>query len=315
MAALRGKTSATPGRPPRRRARPRSPKFKLTAAVVLALGCLFALAACGSGPSKHGASPTSSAPATGTGAPTRSAWLLTRQALSQLMSDPVVKAKLRRGQVYEVLRPGQQPLAGVSAADVYVFPSAAALEQAVDEDQLPAGTYGVLYDPEAWPFTPPDEQRHPVQAAARAAKVAHAHGLKLIVAPALDLTKVLDSRGSSPRWQRFLGLNLLSGMGRVADVVELQSQSLERSASVYAKFVREATAQVKAARHSTRVLAGLSSNPSGRPVSSLDLTNAASAVRSVVEGFWINIPRPGIRCPACNSPRPDIAIKVVRATS
>jgi hypothetical protein len=206
-------------------------------------------------------------------------------------------------------------LTAVAAAPVVVFPSATALEDAVDGDQLPAGTYGVLYDPEAWPFTPGAEQHDPVQAATQAARVAHAHGLKLIVAPALDLTKILDNRSSKPRWLRFLELNLLGRMARVADVVELQSQSLERSTPTYATFVREATSQIRAARQATRILAGLSSNPSGAPVDSPQLTSAAHAVQSMVEGFWINIPRRGIRCPACNSPRPDIAIKVVRATS
>jgi hypothetical protein len=111
--------------------------------------------------------------------------------LSQLAADPAVRAKLRDALVYEILQPGQQPLAGITAKPVMTFASAAALDAAVTGGRLPAGTYGVLYDPEAWSFTPVAEKRDPVQAATRAAAVAHAHGLRLIVTPALNLTTVL----------------------------------------------------------------------------------------------------------------------------
>jgi hypothetical protein len=289
--------------------------MKLSAGGAAALACAIALGGCGSGSAKHTVSVTSTPPPAVSAGSRHLSWLVTRQALSELLSDSVVRDKLRREEIYEILQPGQQPLAGVPAALVVDFPSAAKLEQAVSRDQIPAGTYGVLYDPEAWRFTPLDEQRHPVEAATQAAKVAHAHGLHLIVAPALDLTKVLSTGSSGARWRRFLDLNLLGPMARVADIVELQSQSLERSTSTYATFVRAAISQVRAARQATRVLAGLSSNPEGAPVSSAELTSAARAVQSLVEGFWINIPRHGARCPACNPPRPDIAIKAVRATS
>jgi hypothetical protein len=271
------------------------------------LALLLGVAACGSSP-RHATTTSATAPKT-------SAWLVTRSALAQLVTDPAVRDKLRTKQVYEVLQPRQRPLAGVPASPVVVFPSAAELRDAVSTGRLRAGTYGVLYDPEAWSFTPRAEQQSPVQAASQAAKVAHAHGLRLIVAPALDLIKVLDPGSSGPLWRRFIDLNLAGSFARVADVVELQSQSLERTASTYATFVREATGQISAARPGTPVLAGLSANPAGAPVDSAQLTSAAQAVQSMVDGFWINIPRPGQRCPACNLPRPDVAIKVVRATS
>ena len=97
------------------------------------------------------------------------AWLLTRSALAQLLTDPVVRDELRSSRIYEILQPGQHVLAGVTAEPVVTFASAAALENAISRGQLSAGTYGVLYDPEAWSFTPVTEQRDPVRAAARGA--------------------------------------------------------------------------------------------------------------------------------------------------
>jgi hypothetical protein len=217
---------------------------------------------------------------------------------------------LRASRVYEILSPGQQPLPGITADLVVTFSSVATLEQAVTDGQLPAGTYGVLYDPEAWSFTPLAEQRDPVGAAARASAVAHAHGLRLIVAPALNLTTVL-APGGMPRWRAFLDLQLAGQLAKAADIVELQAQSLERDTAAYAAFVRAAASQADAAHPGITVLAGLSTNPPGTAVDTQHLTSAIHATRSVVSGYWLNIPGQGARCPTCNTPRPDIAIQAL----
>jgi hypothetical protein len=240
-------------------------------------------------------------------------WLLTRSALSKLMAHPAVRAKLQGSLVYEILQPGQQPLAGVTAKPVVTFASATALEDAVTGGRLPAGTYGVLYDPEAWSFTPVAEKRDPVQAATRAAAVAHRHGLRLIVAPALNLTTVLAPGRRQPRWRAFLDLNLVARLAGVADVVEIQAQSLERDTATYAAFVQAATSQASAANPQVIMLAGLSTNPPGAPVDSHQLTAAIRATRSMVDGYWLNIPGRGPRCPTCNAPRPDIAIQTLHS--
>jgi hypothetical protein len=246
--------------------------------------------------------------------PGRAAWLLTRSALAQLVTDPAVGGQLARSKVYEILRPGQAPLPGVAAVPVVTFPAVAALGDALASGQLPAGTRAVLYDPEAWSFTPAAEQRYPVRAAARAAELAHARGLQLIVAPALNLTTVLaPDGGAAPRWRRFLDLRLAGAIARVADIIELQAQSLERSTATYATFVREAAAQARSARPGVTVLAGLSTNPPGPVVRSQQLTAAIQASWHSVEGFWLNIPGRGPRCPTCNPPRPDVGIEALRA--
>ncbi|MGH3154533.1 MAG: hypothetical protein ACRDOB_27940 [Streptosporangiaceae bacterium] len=241
------------------------------------------------------------------------AWLLTRSALSQLLADPGVRAELQAAQVYEILQPGQQPLTGFAAKPVVTFASAAALKDAVNSGQIPAGTYGVLYDPEAWSFTPAAEQRDPVLAATQAAAAAHGHGLRLIVTPALNLATVVQPASTQPRWRQFLDLNLAGSLARVADVIELQAQSLERDSGTYAGFVKAAAAQASAANPAVTVLAGLSTNPPGTPVSSQHLTAAILATRSMVAGYWLNIPGQGPRCPTCNAPRPDVAIQALQA--
>ena len=243
----------------------------------------------------------------------RPAWMLTRAALAQLGMDPAILAGLERSRVLEILHPGQKPLALAGAQPVVTFSSAGELEQGVPGGQLPAGTQMLLYDPEAWEFTPRAEQLNPAAAAARAREIAHAHGLSLIVAPALNLTTVRPGPAGGPRWREFLRLGLAGSIAKVSDVLELQAQSLERNTSTYAAFVRDAAAQARAANPGVAILAGLSTNPPGAGVTSQQLTAAIHATRGVVDGYWLNVPGRGPRCPTCNSPRPDVGQATLRA--
>ena len=51
----------------------------------------------------------------------------------------------------------------------------------------------VMYDPEDWSATPVNEQKNPVKYMTLFGQLAHAHGLKVIQAPALDLGTVPGS--------------------------------------------------------------------------------------------------------------------------
>lgn len=239
--------------------------------------------------------------------------MLTRAALAQMLSYPGIRPRLQRARVYELLQPGQQPLAGVTATPVVTFSSVSSLRGALAVGALPAGTGAVLYDPEAWAYTPGSEQRDPAGAAEQAAGLAHSHGLKLIVSPALDLTTVLRPASSAPRWQAFLDLGVAGSVARAADGVELQAQSLERDPARYAAFVRAAAAQARSAHPGVTVLAGLSTNPPGAPVSSGQLTEAIRRSQADVQGYWLNIPGNGSRCPACGAPQPAVGAAVLSA--
>jgi hypothetical protein len=240
--------------------------------------------------------------------------MLTRSALSQLLSEPNMGAELARTRIDELLQPGQEPLSGVDATPVVTFSSVATLRSALAGGRLPAGIRAVLYDPEVWAYTPAAEQQDPVQAAAEAAGLAHSRGLGFIVAPAMNLTTVLDPGNTAARWRTFLDLGIIGSMARVAGTVELQAQSLERDPAAYAAFVRGAASQARVANPDVAVLAGLSTNPPGAAVDSQQLTAAIQASRADVDGYWLNIPGSGPRCPTCHAGQPELGAAVVSST-
>jgi hypothetical protein len=287
------------------------------AAVLTAVACALASCSASVPPRGHASYPGSTPPGGFTPAALapggRPAWMLTRAALIQVASEPAVLGGLRRSRVLEILHAGQKPLAVAGAQPVVTFSSVSELDQAVSGGQLPSGTGAVLYDPEAWAFTPRAEQLNPAAATRRARDIAHAHGLALIVAPALNLTTIRPGPAGGPRWRQFLRLGLAGELAKVSDVVELQAQSLERSPGTYATFVRDAAAQARAANPRVAILAGLSTNPPGAEVSSQQLAAAIHATRGIVEGYWLNIPGRGPRCPTCNSARPDVGRAALRA--
>ena len=318
----------------------RAARFLAAAMLACALaGCAGQPA---SAPSAQSSSTPSSAssnsPELGGESRLQTTWMLTKSALSQMLADDassVIGVQMDgSGQIgaitgtgksmsgsamlrltlfaaNTVLQPGQQPLNGVDATPVVSFSSVATLRSTLDGNGLPAGTQAVLYDPEVWAYTPAAEQRDPVLAAAQAAEMARSHGLQIIVAPAMNLTSALDPGSSAPRWQTLLDLHIIGPMARAADTVELQAQSLERDPAAYAAFVREAAAQARAANPKVTVLAGLSTNPPGAAVDSQQLTAAIQASQADVDGYWLNIPGSGPRCPGCNAGQPELGAAVL----
>src|SRR5262249_2736068 len=123
-----------------------------------------------------------------------------------------------------------------------------------------------------------------------------------VMAPGEDRNGMFDT---------YLRLGIAADAARYADVFDIQAQRAERSTELYTTFVRQAAAQAREANPKVVVLAGISTNPNGQHVTADDLLRAIAATRDVVDGYWLNIPRPGPHCPRCNDYRPDIAIDVL----
>lgn len=232
-----------------------------------------------------------------------------------MAADPAAQQALVGTQIFEILRHGHKPLGGLDTIATAGFASYQAMRDALSTGAngrigLDPWIRAVLYDDEAWPRTPFDEQAHPGAAMSEAAALAHRHHLAFLAAPGLDLTSVL-APGASGRAGAYLRLGLARDAARVADVVDIQAQSLERNPGTYAAFVAAAAGQARAANPAVVVLAGLSTNPPGLPPTARQLAASARRGLGSVDGFWMNVPVRGHACPACGRTRPGLAVSTV----
>jgi hypothetical protein len=233
-------------------------------------------------------------------------WLISRKALAQVASDPGARAVLESGNILEIVRRGQTPVEGISATLVQVFQSYSQIRTALHSGTLATGVRAVVYDCENWQFTPAVERFNLSHYVGEAVSLAHEHGLWLIAAPAVTLVQVL-APGKGNRYDRYLGAGIATAAA-AADIVDIQAQGAERDADEYARFVSAAAGQVRAANPNAIVLAGLSTNPPGKPVHPKMLISAIQSVAGIVQGFWLNVPDPGPYCPTCNPAAPEVGI-------
>jgi hypothetical protein len=241
-------------------------------------------------------------------------WILNGPALAVFAHDPIAQRFFAGTKPFVVQRKdAEEDLpAAWGALPVRTYTSYAALKRALEAGAIGPSVRAIMYDNEAWRFTPPAEQRDPATYTRLAARLVHEHGLLFIAAPAVDLTRVL-APGPERRYDAYLRLGIAGSAARFADVFDIQAQGSEMGEAVYSSFVERAAAQARAANPKVIVIAGISTNPSGQRVTAATILHAIDATKHFVDGYWLNVPKPGPYCPGCKEFRPDIAIEVLRA--
>jgi hypothetical protein len=175
-----------------------------------------------------------------------------------------------------------------------------------------AGRTVALYDLEAWDLTPRRERRSPAQYASRAADLLRDTPVILALAPSLSLASERVPHSASPE-EAYFEAGLIEGLAPVCQIFHIQSQRLERVAPRFASFVTEVARRARAINPSLYVTAGLSTNPPGAPVAFEHLRACVELTQSVVDGYWLNVPKPGRRCPRCNPENPSLAAEFLAA--
>ena len=198
-----------------------------------------------------------------------------------------------------------------NATRVARFTSFAAMQQAFTARTVPARDRAVMYDCEAWSFTPPNEQAQPVAFAARAQALAHQHNMTFIFTPGTNLAA---ASGGGSKYRNFVAENLAGQSAPVSDVLELQAQQAEGTPD-FLPFVTSGVRQARSANPAVVVLIGISTNPLGRAVTSRDLLGALTSTRSMVDGYWLNIPQGGPQCPACGAAQPQTAVALLQSVA
>lgn len=285
----------SPGRPPLIR-------WRTASALLLLLVLLPGAAACtaATGPPRRTASP---------GRPFT--WIVAASALARLRSVPggaaIAAATFDNPRTFVLL--GARPpafLAGWKSSPALGFGGYTALRQRLAAGPLPPGLRAVILDQEAWRFTPTAEQRHPGRYAAWAAALAHHHRLLLIATPATDLVAAAARKQHRRILAAFLASGIAGRVARSANVFEIQAQGLEGRVAAYRHFVAAVAAQARQANPRVVILAGLSTNPSGKRVTAGALYRDVLATRGLVSGYWLNIPGRSAYCPRCGTPQPRV---------
>jgi hypothetical protein len=199
------------------------------------------------------------------------------------------------------------------ALNTRTFTSVAALQKAFDNGTIDSDVKAILYDNEAWSFTPLEEQLNIAEYEKKAAALVHQHRLLLVSTPASDLVRTLSpNAGPGHKFDAFLRLGVAADAARVSDVYEIQAQGAEMNAEKFSTFVRGAAKQARQANPHVIILAGLSTNPTGQRVTADQLLTAAESVSDVVDGYWLNIPGKSPYCPTCGQPAGDVGAEFLQ---
>jgi hypothetical protein len=177
---------------------------------------------------------------------------------------------------------------GYATTPVLTFTSYAQFSADIQQHLITFPYQWVMYDPEKWAQTPLNEQQSPIKYMGLFGQLAHAHGLKVIQAPAMDLAYVSGSviprlsRESSAAW--YVRVNIAGAAASAGDIFNLQAESQTASLSAYDSLFNSAAAQARAANQAVQVFTELST-------SNGTVAQMVAAARSVSpDGFYVAAP-------------------------
>ena len=151
----------------------------------------------------------------------------------------------------------------------------------------------VMYDPENRSTTPLNERRNPVKYMTLFGQLAHAHGLKVIQAPGLDLSSVsgsvLPRRSGESVDQWFVRVNIAGAAAAAGDIFQLQDEANTTAGAEYSWMFNTTEAQARAANPNVKVFSEVST------ANGTAAQMAAAAQSISPDGFYVaaygNIPQ------------------------
>ena len=190
-----------------------------------------------------------------------------------------------------VARPAAPQLAG-TVEPTAIYKSYAAFARDIAAGRVPGSVHAVLYDIEKWEATPLAEQQNPRPYMVRFSKLARAHRLFPILAPARDLALVPGGSCLKQQGENLSEAYIRCGLASAdahAGILVVQSQAEQFNVPAFHDFVARATRQARAGNPRVAVLAQLATAPLGHEASLFQLVAAARSVGGFVQGFSLNI--------------------------
>jgi hypothetical protein len=177
---------------------------------------------------------------------------------------------------------------GLAATPVLGYTSYAQFAADIANGRIHYHYQWVMYDPEKWAQTPLNEQQNPAKYMTLFGQLAHAHGLKVIMAPAMGLGYVAGSVNPRLPGETIVHWYLRAGIAgtaaAAADIVNVQAESQTTNLPAYDLVVNGAEAQAKAANPAVQVFAEVSTFNGTVP----QMTAAAESVSP--DGYYVAAP-------------------------
>ena len=151
---------------------------------------------------------------------------------------------------------------GLAATPVLGYTSYAQFASDIQNSQISYPYQWVMYDPEEWAQTPLNEQQNPARYMTLFGQLAHAHGLKVIMAPAMDLGYVAGA--ATPRlpgetivhW--YIRANIAGAAATAGDIVNIQGESETTNLQQYDTLFNTAATQARATNPAVQMFAEVS---------------------------------------------------------
>ncbi|MEX6430595.1 hypothetical protein [Ferrimicrobium acidiphilum] len=255
----------------------------------------LSLAACGTTHAKHHSSIVKTAPSPHpVTASNRTIWLLAYSHFNQVVSNSKVLQLFERGTVYEPITSRQTANTLHNIIPTADFHSAALLAQKIASPPFLRSVGAIIYDNERYANTPQIEQLNPLHYYTEVSHLAKDHHLTSIcdfIQPDRLPASERNPSNEVPNCS-IIGLNTV--------------QQSERNPQTYLAVVSRAVRTIRSVEPSVPIIAGISANPRGAPVTAAELTTDMRIVAPLVNGFWLNVPAPGVGCPSCHEPDPNL---------
>lgn len=173
-----------------------------------------------------------------------------------------------------------------------IYRSYAAFTADLAAGQVSRRVRAVMYDPEKWAATPLPEQLDPRMYMAQFSRLARAHDLLPILAPARDLVLVHGSSCEKHAGENLNQAYVRCGLGtevRQAGALVIQSQASQFDVATFRNFVAQVAAQARSVNARVTVLAQVATAPLGQEASLSQLLAAVNSVARIADGFSVNI--------------------------
>jgi hypothetical protein len=195
--------------------------------------------------------------------------------------------------------------AGYATTPVLDYTSYAQFSSDISSGAITYPYKWVMYDPEDWSQTPVNEQQDPITYMELFGQLAHAHGLKVIEAPAMDLCSV--SGTAYPRLsgetcsQWYDRVNIAGAAATDGDIYVLQDESNTTNLSQYDSLYASSAAQAQAANPSVKVYSELSTangtadqmTAAAQSISPAGFYVAAPGATAQADQFFLNMKAAG----------------------